>query len=1173
MQQEFPGVIPLIPKSPSMVIINSTDNREMVIGPGHNDRLCGLPFMWKSVLFLGVFLGVVMGGFAQTSDSLPDVTHKRALAPSLAAATEPAGGAPNLEPNRILLPSPNAATINKGGDASVNLSTGTPSVGIPFYTINSRFLSLPISINYASNGIRVNELASNVGLGWSLNCGGAISRIVLGKPDEKRAEWGQVYNNFNTDFRTWTVPIYNYAMEQSNADKESDLFSISMNGIDAKFIMDVNNEPVSLNTTNLQIKKLGATLTSGFQVTDESGIVYTFNAGETSATIESGYVGPKPFPDPVITSWYLTSIIKPNQDTIQLSYTDYSHTYLANLSESFSILYYEAQAHVVCTDPPLLKTSSYSCGITKNQIGGKALSHITFTNGSVDFNYTSRQDGGGLALNGIYVKNNQGQIIKQMALVQDYFSSTDINDAFLQGEKKMISDTTLKYRLYLKECQMGGSSLVDTSKLLRYKFDYIRGNDLPQRWSGAQDFYGYYNGKLSNKYLMPDISNDYPGIYNNLVGGWARFGDRTPDTTLMTYGLLKKIIYPTGGYDSIGYSYNKGPDIKIVKHFQHENLITQGTGLTGAVTVTQNITIPFRQMVNAYTSANFDTNNPDCNYDPIHQKATFTIKEAATLKTVITGGAGLDKSDSLSLLLDPGQYILSLTVVGGCTNGSVDFVMEGQVADTIPIIIAIGSVSVSGITSYTSDGVKAGNRSFKYMHLKDSTISTFGIAFSRDMYQNVTSPFFAACTYPSGPFPVDFFPCYPQATLIYLYIGNSIITPTTILGGSGAYHSSVIETMDGVEEKQTTEHIFSYNDILNSNIVEGNRIFGTPRCAYGDFMIGETKTNMYKKVSAAGVDSLQLLKAIENVYDFSVKANIYNYNTRKLTTTLCQYDPPSADEISCLDIERYPLVFMRKALQSTTERTYASDNSGKLVEKMQTYSYINDSNRVMIRDVSENQSGGKVQSMAYTYPLDLKGTGAVYDSMINRNMVAPIISLTKKVGTGQMNQKTVSYMFTRPDKQIIAFQNLKEQITNSPTEDRVSVISYTSKGNIQEKANANDVREVYLWGYNEQFPVAKIVGSTYDTVMKYIAPAYLTNTDSYTPDQLRTALNGIRTSLPQALVTTFTYTPLFGMTSETDPSGKTIYYEYDEMGRLKVIRDQNKSILKQFDYQYQSLLR
>ena len=62
-------------------------------------------------------------------------------------------------------------------------------------------------------------------------------------------------------------------------------------------------------------------------------------------------------------------------------------------------------------------------------------------------------------------------------------------------------------------------------------------------------------------------------------------------------------------------------------------------------------------------------------------------------------------------------------------------------------------------------------------------------------------------------------------------------------------------------------------------------------------------------------------------------------------------------------------------------------------------------------------------------------------------------------------------------------------------------------------------------------------------------------------DELRTHLNALR-SLPNTLVNTYTYKPLVGMTSETDPNGKTTFYEYDNFGRLKLVRDHNNNILK-----------
>jgi YD repeat-containing protein len=51
-------------------------------------------------------------------------------------------------------------------------------------------------------------------------------------------------------------------------------------------------------------------------------------------------------------------------------------------------------------------------------------------------------------------------------------------------------------------------------------------------------------------------------------------------------------------------------------------------------------------------------------------------------------------------------------------------------------------------------------------------------------------------------------------------------------------------------------------------------------------------------------------------------------------------------------------------------------------------------------------------------------------------------------------------------------------------------------------------------------------------------------------------------------VNTYTYTPLVGLTSQTDPNGKASYFEYDKLGRLKNIKDKLKNITKTFFYNY-----
>jgi len=77
-------------------------------------------------------------------------------------------------------PSPTAYELGKYGQIPIGLFTGTPNINIPLYEYKTKNLSVPISLSYNSNGIKVDQIESNVGLGWSLNAGGVISRIIRG---------------------------------------------------------------------------------------------------------------------------------------------------------------------------------------------------------------------------------------------------------------------------------------------------------------------------------------------------------------------------------------------------------------------------------------------------------------------------------------------------------------------------------------------------------------------------------------------------------------------------------------------------------------------------------------------------------------------------------------------------------------------------------------------------------------------------------------------------------------------------------------------------------------------------------------------------------------------------------------------------------------------------------
>jgi YD repeat-containing protein len=53
-----------------------------------------------------------------------------------------------------------------------------------------------------------------------------------------------------------------------------------------------------------------------------------------------------------------------------------------------------------------------------------------------------------------------------------------------------------------------------------------------------------------------------------------------------------------------------------------------------------------------------------------------------------------------------------------------------------------------------------------------------------------------------------------------------------------------------------------------------------------------------------------------------------------------------------------------------------------------------------------------------------------------------------------------------------------------------------------------------------------------------------------------------------AQMTTYTYTPLVGMSSECDVDNRISYYYYDALGRLRYAKDQDGNILKTIEYHY-----
>jgi len=160
-------------------------------------------------------------------------------------------------------------------------------------------------------------------------------------------------------------------------------------------------------------------------------------------------------------------------------------------------------------------------------------------------------------------------------------------------------------------------------------------------------------------------------------------------------------------------------------------------------------------------------------------------------------------------------------------------------------------------------------------------------------------------------------------------------------------------------------------------------------------------------------------------------------------------------------------------------------------------------------------------------------------------------------------------MMLRAEKELDS-QGYNTAITYDKYDQNLNLVQVTPKG--------SDAVNSYYWGYNGKFPVAKFDNMAYSFIESNTnglrdaldqLDDFKVISNSTIQTQLKTLNDQIRTKIPSGcMVTTYTYDPLVGMTSQTDPNGITTYYEYDGLGRLHLVKDHEGNILKRYDYQY-----
>jgi hypothetical protein len=525
----------------------------------------------------------------------------------------PSGPAPLAQ---MVPPSPNAAALGEYGKVPVGLFTGTVEQNIPLYTINTGNYSLPLSLNYRSNGTRVSDMGSNVGLGWVLNAGGVITRTLNDKVDEygsSRLVLPQPVDMNSSSMKTFLLQATN---GDNQSDAGPDLFAFNFGKYAGKFYLTGDPAAHTMQAVLIEASPLKIEFLPDFysnlvnsaqiRITDPEGIVYLFgniNAVEKtfSKTYNSGNSAESSTTQPIKSSWYLTKITLLNGEEINFSYVVAGGTpgvvYEAGVTQEAisSVTVFTATGSVTQYDRawhPFPK-------VTLVTTVGYKLSEINWRNGKITFSYAPRFTGGvtnqeKINSIAIYTKNNTAfDLLSQYWLeyltadADPAYNNPKTNGSFLENSKRLFLTNVI-------------SMSAGDEELNRHHFDYYNTAGLPNRFSYAQDYWGYFNGKGTNTDLVTnDLSkynfDNYPNSPFSADYIRDAFRDagsnKEADPVYSQRGMLQKITYPTGGYSILDYEAHSTPRTVFTPPPSKTSVVLINGGSTSCTTAI----IPFDQ--------------------------------------------------------------------------------------------------------------------------------------------------------------------------------------------------------------------------------------------------------------------------------------------------------------------------------------------------------------------------------------------------------------------------------------------------------------------------------------------------------------------------------------------------------------------------------------------------
>lgn len=1127
---------------------------------------------------------------------------------------------------------PEASAFKKYGEESVNEYTGTADISVPLYTIKCKDIEIPIVLRYDASGIKVEQEASWVGLGWNLSVGGCINYVCAGghdmynAPDIPNNVWTEyltsefsfssygstlyksqtryyVYNS-NDDFN-WmaSLPLRPQDFVFSYTDNigggygmkeyvdwgygERDFYSVNVMGKSFMFFID----PFTLNVYNIGKAGEEFLVEPDYQFIPETGIGNQSDIKKWTIKDSDGYVyyfdeGDKFQCDAQTAArytscWYLTKIQSPTGEEAVFKYVSHSRPSRRVRFESYRLPVPHGGGLGCCSN---VSQSSYNCFIQDANSNMNVTSHylmeIKTGNQTVNFVMSNSNECSGKKLDTIRVSSNDSTIVKNFVFSYDRFGYSNV------GGNSVPADTGTDSEYRLKLLNVSEIAPMDT---LTTSFSY-NSLLLPSKRSCAQDYWGYYNGQENNvplrgHSLIPTPQRFMSSNYTQALGNYSIKGaDRYSRGTYMQAAILNRVDYPTGGYTTYEYEPNSihTGDFTLTEQYREKQYDIS-------------ILSRFSCYPDQYNNLVADQSN---------QIKDFTLTQEVSCDLLLQCNGSEQMLGQDIIILISRQNNETYTLVESDTVAFIPYSSEPSLIRNFTLPAGSYRLILTPIENnynqpyyircylngWYEDTLSQTAYELTCGGLRIKRISNFdhdGVRINFTEYDYDVNGISSGILFDKRE-TIDFAHCYNMDPVGGLPGTHSVEVYTIGTGHSRmpAFYSSCNPGVVGYSK--VTKNRYDATGNLEKRVVTTYRN-NEPQNLYSiDYYTSFDNGLVLSQEIRDASDSV--IARTENTYEndvvdhyatnMVVKYKCLNHGPSAPASTLILtvYDSPSITPTSTTNmgapgpegvVDVWRYPYILSRVELSQSVSTEYCEDGNTIVKTKEYLYNGVNHQVS--QIDENTGvPNQTRRTRFTYSAD--ETDYISRWMKNAHRLNDVVETkTALVENGLetcQSTQRINYISRYVNGSSIYLPASFSTSVGDNLPEIRSTYSYDDSLNIKSIV-VDSLETVYIWSYSGIYPIARIEGLTYAEVETAVGSSTISNL-LYKAVPTLSDYSSIRNAVKSigGHITTYTYMPLVGITSTTLPNGNTIYYEYDGFGRLSRVIDHNDSVISTNSYNY-----